>query len=394
MDSATEPLDEPCSFSARVDGNILSVIPSGIERLESLLSHIKCAQHSVTLITYTFAADKSGHAVLSALVDAALREVAVRLIVDDFGSTKTHDDFFAPLRAAGGSVQRFGMGRTRRYLVRNHQKLIIIDGKTAIIGGFNIADPYFAAHYDPNGWCDLGLIIEGPVVDTCQRWCDGLLAWMAQPRQSWRRLSRLIRAFHADGEAVSLVVGGPTPRLSPWARQLRHDLSLGRSVTAAMAYFSPNAGFLRRLAGVAARTSATLILPASSDNAATVGASRLLYGYLLKHGVQINEYTASLLHAKIAVIDNIVYIGSANFDMRSLYVNVELMLRVDDARFAVQCRDFITSLAQESTPITTELHNKRAGWLNRLRWALSWLMVGVIDYGVTRRLNFGLPKRK
>lgn len=388
------PFAEPRGYTATVGENALRVIASGPERLRSLIDQIARAQHNVTIITYTFANDASGRAVLVALIRAAQRGVCVRLIIDDFGSSKTLDAFFTPLLGAGGDVRRFGTGRTRRYLVRNHQKLGLFDSRIAMIGGFNIADAYFAPRDDPGGWCDLGLVIEGPAVMAFQQWCDGLMAWMARPHQSWRALGRLIHGFHSDGKTVSLLVGGPTPRLSPWAKMLRHDISLGHSMTAAMAYFSPNAGFLRRLAALARRGEVRLLLPAISDNGATVGASRLLYGYLLGRGVRIHEFEASLLHAKICVIDDITYIGSANFDMRSLYVNVELMLRVDDAGFAAQCRALIGAMAGGATLVTEPLHRTRATLLNRLRWALSWLIVGVVDYGVTRRLNFGLPKRR
>ncbi|MEQ1509725.1 MAG: phosphatidylserine/phosphatidylglycerophosphate/cardiolipin synthase family protein [Sphingopyxis sp.] len=393
MASGYQTQIEPADISANVAGNRLCVIQSGPERLATLLKLIDNAQNHIAMITYNFANDAAGQAVMTALARAAGRGVTVHLSIDDFGSSKTAQSFFAPLIDAGGVVQRFGVGWSRRYLVRNHQKLAVFDRAIALMGGFNIADAYFAPRSDPGGWRDLGLLIEGPAVEACQRWCDGLEQWMAQPHQSWRALSQLIRSFHSDGHALSLLIGGPTPRLSPWARQLRQDISLGSSMTAAMAYFSPNAGFLRRLSALAMRGGTSLILPAISDNGATVGASRLFYAYLLKRQVRLYEYDASLLHTKICVIDNITYIGSANLDMRSLYVNVELMLRIDDADFAEKCRDLIQDLAHQSTMVTDDIHKARATWLNRIRWALSWLMVGVIDYGVTRRLNFGLPKR-
>ncbi len=180
-------------------------------------------------------------------------------------------------------------------------------------------------------------------------------------------------------------------RLSPWARALRGDMLRAGNMALAMAYFAPNAGMLRRIAMIARRGGEVrMLLPARSDNGATVGASRLLYGFLMKRGVAIAEYEAQRLHAKLIVIDDIVLIGSANLDMRSLYVNMELMLRVQDAGFARQCRDWITAQEVHSTEITPQLHRRRAGPLNRLRWFASWLVVTVIDYSVTRRLNFGL----
>ena len=92
------------------------------------------------------------------------------------------------------------------------------------------------------------------------------------------------------------------------------------------------------------------------------------------------------------VIDDIVYIGSANFDVRSLFVNVELMVRIVDAGFAAQMRAFVAGLDADCAVITAASHKARAGWLTRLRWTLAWFVVGVVDYTAARRLNFGLAE--
>ena len=78
--------------------------------------------------------------------------------------------------------------------------------------------------------------------------------------------------------------------------------------------------------------------------------------------------------------------------MRSLFVNMELMLRIEDAGFAAQCRALITAQAHHGSLISFDDHRRREGWVNWLRWSLAWLVVGVIDYSVTRRLNFGLDE--
>src|SRR3546814_11263716 len=96
------------------------------------------------------------------------------------------------------------------------------------------------------------------------------------------------------------------------------------------AYFSPGRGMLKRIARAARRKGSRLVLPSRSDNGATVAAARLLYGPLLKRGVEIWEYQPCKLHMKLIVVDDAVYVGSANFDMRSLFLNLEIMLRVED----------------------------------------------------------------
>jgi cardiolipin synthase len=98
------------------------------------------------------------------------------------------------------------------------------------------------------------------------------------------------------------------------------------------------------------------------------------------------------LHNKLCVIDDVVMIGSANVDMRSLFVNMELMLRVEDAGFAAQCRALIEAQKGAANEVTLAEYQRHAGRWTRLRWALAWLVVGVIDYSVTRRLNFGLDE--
>jgi len=85
----------------------------------------------------------------------------------------------------------------------------------------------------------------------------------------------------------------------------------------------------------------------------------------------------------------VTYIGSANFDMRSLYLNLEVMLRIKDQGFADRMREYIAHHRNHSEPITLEWHRKKAGVINRVRWVMSWFLVAVLDYTVTRRLNLG-----
>ena len=105
---------------------------------------------------------------------------------------------------------------------------------------------------------------------------------------------------------------------------------------------------------------------------------------------RIWEFAPSKLHTKLIVLDDTVYLGSANFDMRSLYINLELMLKIEDAALADRMREFVGQQIGASQPITAGLHQRRATLANRIRWNLSWLLVSVIDYTVTRRLNLGI----
>jgi cardiolipin synthase len=89
------------------------------------------------------------------------------------------------------------------------------------------------------------------------------------------------------------------------------------------------------------------------------------------------------------VLDDIVHIGSSNFDIRSLYLNLEMMLRVDNPEFAMLMRSYFEHELGSSEQITPEVNRKRSGWLTRLIQALSFFLVTTADYSITRRLNFG-----
>jgi cardiolipin synthase len=387
--AASDPL--PQRLAADVAGHRLDLIFDGAERLARLRELIDGAARSIDIIIYIFDDDPAGREVVARLVDAARRGVRVRAVIDSFGSSDTPDALFAPLRAAGGSVTFFSRRWRSSYLVRNHQKLILIDGQIAVTGGFNIAEHYLSAP-GRNCWFDLGLIVEGPTVAQAAKWFEQIHAYTVGHDGKLLMLRRMIREWPVANGPVTWLVGGPTQRLSPWARAVRGDLEDAKRLDMAMAYFSPGQGMLRRLGRVARAGKARFVMAAKSDNAATVGASRLLYGYLLRKQAEIWEYRPCKLHMKLIVIDNVTYIGSANFDARSLFVNVEIMLRIDDPEFAATMRDFVGGLEPDCEIITAETHKARAGLLTRLRWALAWFVVGVADYTVSRRLNFGLAE--
>jgi cardiolipin synthase A/B len=383
------------SFSADVAGHALTFLPGGPDRLAALLALIDGAQRRLRIMVYMFEADAAGTMVRDAMIRAARRGVDVSLIIDSFGSANTTDDFFAPLVDVGGHYSWFSARWTPRYLIRNHMKLYIADEQTAMFGGFNISSDYFAAPGAPEGWHDLGVRISGQDVAMLASRFDQLQSWVANKRASWAGLVRVLRTWDQGTGPMSWLIGGPTSRLSPWARAVKRDLSTASDLSMIMAYFSPGQSLLRRIGKIARpgrNGRARLILPAKSDNGATIGAARALYAFLLKRGVEIAEYQPDRLHLKLMVIDDIVYVGSANFDMRSLFINLELMLRVEDAALAAQVRQFIAAHEPLSVDFTVESHRRRATLWTRFKWAVAWFVVAAVDFSVARRLNLGIDR--
>jgi cardiolipin synthase len=376
-----------------VDGNRLTLLPEGPERLDALVALIDASKATLRLLYYIYLPGSAGERVNAAILRALERGVAVSLLIDGFGSSATPDGYFAELQSAGLKFCRFNPSYGRRYLLRNHQKLALADAETSssqvIIGGFNVADDYFEASAE-GAWRDIGLIVDGPAGARLAPYFDKLMAWALGKNSKMRTLRRLIREFSETSGRLQWQMGGPTAKLSPWGVATCRDLVQSRDVEMIAAYFAPTGGLIKRIARVGKRGRARLITAAKSDNNATISAARFTYGRLLKRGVELFEYVPTKLHTKLVVLDDIVHIGSSNLDIRSLYLNMELMLRVDDAPFAQMMRIYFEGEISHCLAITPKLQKKRATLLNRLRWALSFFLVTSFDYGVTRRLNFGL----
>ncbi|MGB5724192.1 MAG: phosphatidylserine/phosphatidylglycerophosphate/cardiolipin synthase family protein [Parasphingorhabdus sp.] len=404
MESATA--NSPKSYPEppqwfNVGGNRLRLVRAPAVRLAALEDMLEEAEKSLKLFFYMFEDDRTGRKILDILIAACERGLKVEMMVDSFGSNGTPRKFFDPLIAAGAKFAVFSPRFSTSYFVRNHQKMIIADDCRALIGGFNISDQYFNIHRQEHqdsdspddSWEDLGLEIEGSEVKNLANYYRLLSDWVCCDNGNIRSLQKMVRHWEAGNGQFRWLLGGPSNRLSRWARAIKNDLENAGRLDLVTAYFSPGQGLLRRIAGISKRGGKSrIILPGETDNGATIGASRLLYGYLLKRRARLFEFQSRRLHTKLVIVDDAVYVGSANFDLRSLFINVEIMLRIEDADFARHACSVIDILHEHSETITPELHKSRRTFLNRIRWTISYFVVNTLDYSVTRRLNFGIKK--
>jgi len=371
-----------------VAGNRLTVLSDGPERLEGLIALIDGARESLRILYYIWLNDETGRRVRDALVAAAQRGVAVSMLLDGFGSSAATPAFFKPLSDGGARFCRFVPRWGRRYLLRNHQKLALADGRKAMVGGFNIGDEYFGT-IESGAWRDLGIVVEGPSVACLTGYFDEIFRWAETEDASIRYLRRMLSRHSIGQGAMHWLFGGPTRRLSPWARSVKRDMLRARSVDMVMAYFVPSLSMLRRLYGVARRGRVRVVTAGKSDIRATMWAARFSYWRVLKRGVEVYEYQPTKLHSKLIIVDDAVHIGSANFDLRSLYLNLEMMLRVEDPAFAAMMRGFVEYEIADSRRITLNEHRASMTWLNRLRWGFGFFLMATADYNLARRLNFG-----
>jgi cardiolipin synthase A/B len=308
------------------------------------------------------------------------------VLIDGFGSAAP-PRFFAELDESGGRFCVFNPSYGSRYLLRNHQKLVIADDRIAIIGGANVDDTYMADR-GPQHWRDLWLRIEGPEVVMPGRYFDVLFRWSNRPRAKLRSLRRMVGEYSEWRGPLQWKFSGPLSMRNSWWRSIGRDMKDASRLDMIFAYFAPPGAMLRRIGRVGYRGRARVITAAKSDNNATIAAARHSYSRLIRRHVQMYEYQPAKLHTKLAIVDDVVHIGSANFDFRSLYINLEVMLRIKDAAFAEAMRGYFERELKHSKWISPALHQRRANLWRRIKWAISHFLVTTMDYTVTRRLNF------
>jgi cardiolipin synthase len=381
-DAAQFPADSGCE----VDGNKLTLLTEGPERLDALLGLIEGAKRNVRLLYYMYRDDHSGELVAGAIRRALERGVSVSLLIDGFGAY-VRDQYFEPLVDMGLSFCRFHPTFGRRYLIRCHQKLALVDDSRVLIGGFNIEDSYFGT-IEQGAWRDLGLLLEGPAAARLAPYYDDLMAWSNVKGSRIRALNRIIHRYSENHGTLQWTFGGPTRGLSPWALATSRDLLSSDDVAMIAAYFAPTRAILRRISRPG-RQRARVITAAKSDNHATIAAARYTYKNLLRRGAEIFEYRPTKLHSKLVIVDDVVHIGSSNFDIRSIYLNLEMMLRVDDPKFAMLLRSYFEQELTQCEPITADVHRRRSNWWTRIIQAISFFLVTSADYSITRRLNLG-----
>jgi cardiolipin synthase len=331
----------------------LEWLSTGNDVFPRMLEAIGAAQKSIQLETYIYADGKLGRQFLEVLLAAARRGVRVRVLVDAAGSWFLPGNFFNPLAAAGAEVRRFNPLHLWRFGVRNHRKLLICDGSTIFIGGFNVADEYDGDGVT-RGWCDLGVRIENPTLaGELASSFEELFALADFHRKPLLRLRVFKRRRKSQKKTTGeLLLTHPGRGASPFQTALYHDLAKVRDVRIISAYFLPTRRLRRDLRRAARRGARVqLILAGKSDVPVSQMAARSLYHRLLKAGVEIYEYQPQILHAKLILADGIVYVGSSNLDMRSLNLNYELMLRFDDKTSAAEAQEIFERALKHSQRI-------------------------------------------
>ena len=352
---------------------------AGNEAFPAMLAAIEAAESSVCLETYTYSAGRLGERFRDALVRARQRGARVRVLFDALGSRGLPGAFWQPLQAAGGEVRSFNPLAVNRLGIRDHRKLLVCDERVAFLGGFNIA-PEYEGDGVTSGWCDLGLRVEGLLASELVAAFDEMFERADLRHRRFLRLrkSSARKTVRTPGE--QLLLSGPGRGRSPIKRALRGDFAQARAVQIMVAYFLPTWRMRRGLVHVARRGGRVeLILAGKSDVLVSQLAGRSLYRRLLKTGVGIHEYQPQILHAKLIVIDDVVYVGSANLDQRSLNINYELMIRLENREIAEQARAVFAANLKHCRRVTLEGWRKSRTLWQRLKQHWAYFLLARID---------------
>jgi len=386
-------------MSCAANGITCNWLCTGDEIFPAMLAAIDDAKTEVCLETYTFSPGSPGERFRDALVRARQRGIRVRVLIDALGSYSLPDDFFQPLQDAGAEVRRFNPFEVtlfnpvalNRLSIRNHRKLLACDDHVAFVGGFNIA-PEYEGDGVKCGWCDVGLKITGPLAAQLASSFDEMFARAAFRHKRFMRFRRFDAKKSVTYPAEQILFGGPGRGQSPFKRALAEDLKRAKDVKIIVAYFLPTWSLRRELTGVIRRGGKVqLILAGKSDVLLSQLAARSLYRRLLKFGVEIYEYEPQILHAKLIIVDDVVYVGSSNLDSRSLQINYELMIRFQSAEIAKQAREVFSGSLRHCKKIELEQWRKSRTLWQKLKQRFAYWVLVRLDPYFARRLWRSLP---
>ncbi len=350
---------------------------TGAAAFEAMVQMIDAAHRTVEVEFYTVSASEAATRLGAALMRAAARGLTVRVLVDAFGSSWLPPEWNDGLRAAGAELRSFNPRRLLRWSFRNHRKLVVCDDRAAIVGGFNVASEYDGDGIE-RGWRDFGVRIDGPVAMQLRRGFDALFGAAALRRREVPALARFLRKQRLDREAPCALIGGPGSSRALMRQTLHADLRAARRVDVVAAYFVPSHRIRRLLARVNRRGTVRVLLAGHSDVPVSRWASQSLYPGLLRSGTRLFEYQPQILHAKLLVVDEVVYVGSANLDTRSLQLNFELLVRLPSAVLAEQVRARIDVDCGLSRPVPSDW-SSHCSVLDRLMHGAAYFLLTRID---------------
>lgn len=352
---------------------------SGDEAFPAMLDAIETAARTIRLEMYIYSAGNPGELIRDALVRACERGVQVRVMLDALGSFSLPRGFWDKLTGLGGRLEWFNPIAFTRFPYRNHRKLLVCDEQTAFVGGFNIA-PEYNGDGIRSGWRDVGVRIHGPLAAELAESFDTTFARLDFNHRPLQRFRKSTSHATISGENWRLLLSGPGRGHHFLKRTLATDIENAHTVQIVCAYFLPTWRLRRELERAARRGGRVqLVLAGKSDVRLSQLASHKLYRRLLSRGIEIYEYQPQVLHAKLFLIDEQVYVGSSNLDARSLSINYELLVRITDPATVRAAENIFADILHHSIRINASTWQGSRSFWTKLKEEWAYFLLARLD---------------
>lgn len=340
-------------------GHAIQTLVNGAKIFPAMLAAIEHARSTINFETYIYWSGRAGTRFAEALADKARKGVAVNVLIDAVGGAPMDEKLIEKMKSAGVNVRIFRPVHWYtfdRMNNRTHRKVLVIDGAVGFTGGVGIADEWDGDARTPDEWRDNHYRIEGPAVAVLQSAFTE--NWLEATGDVLIGNAYFPELKPAGDLAVQTVKSSPLSGSETVHLMLLTALASAEShIRIAMAYFVPNEIAMQQLLQARQRgVEIEVIVPGEhADHAGVRAASRYFWGELLAAGVRIYEFSPSMYHVKLVVVDDVwASVGSANFDERSFRLNDEANLSVFDAGFARSQIDLFNLDKSRSREITLE----------------------------------------
>ena len=367
-------------------GNRITLLKNGAAFFPAMLAAIDAAVDDIRIEIYIFEDDVSGRAIAEALARASRRGVAVRLLIDGFGSLEAPETFFDAMRAAGVDVLVYRPLRgkwfpTRHRMRRTHRKIVLVDGKVGFLGGINFIDDFTENLSTTHPRYDYAVKVEGPVLAPVYESVYRLwrrTKWLTQLRREHDSALPTVASEAVGDTLLAFVSRDNVKHRRNIEQAYRAAISAAKSeVLIASSYFLPGRPLRQALVAATKRgVKVEILLQGAADHPLMQMATRSLYTDLLEAGIVIHEYRPAMLHAKVAVVDGWwATVGSSNLDPFSLLLNREANIIAVDAAFATELR---ASLHDETVRNAEKLEAHVWATRGMKQKLASWLALGLI----------------
>ncbi len=357
------------TLSAAVEGNSVEVFENGAF-FDALVAEISAAQRSVHFESFLWKEGRLGQRIADAMCARARAGVAVRVLLDATGSKGMGKAVERQLEDCGCKLVKFHRWHIRNIGVmneRDHRKLVVLDGKVALVGGHCIVDSWLGDADDKDHYADVSVKLRGPIVNSVQAaFSENWVGHTGELFMGDDVFPRLKRAGNVTVHAAYVKPEGSAP-----AVQILHHAAIccaKKRIWIQNPYFIPEPAAIEAFGDAVARgVDVRVLMPSTSgsDNPMVQHAGHRNFEKLLRHGVRLFEYPSTLLHQKVMTIDGVwSTVGSANFDDRSFEINDEITLGFLDSTTAGQLDAILEKYAAHSKEIELDSWRKR-GWAHR-----------------------------